>query len=287
MGEVVPHDAIILAGGSGSRLGGVAKSEVRLGGRRLLDAALDAAALARACVVVGPVAVPGGVRVTREDPPGTGPAAGLAAGLAVIEDPSPFTLVLACDLPGAPDAVPFLLEAAAAGEGASDGWCLARADDGRPEWLLAVYRTPSLTSAFAAFGDPRNRGVRQVLAPLSLVCVPGPLGVGDDVDTWADHDRWAARLADRRTMDEDRSSWRPFVERACAAVGVDSRLVDADEVLALTRRIAQAGVRPMAPVAAYILGLALGAHPDADPVALRAPLERAIAEAPAPPKDER
>lgn len=62
---------------------------------------------------------------------------------------------------------------------------------------------------------------------------------------------------------EDRSEWRPFIERACAAVGVDPATVDEDEVLDLTRVIAHDGERPMAPVAAYILGLSVGAGGDA------------------------
>ena len=73
---------------------------------------------------------------------------------------------------------------------------------------------------------------------------------------------------------EDRSEWRPFIERACEAVGVDAAGVDEDLILELTARIAHEGERPMAPVGAYILGLAVAAG--GDPVELRAKIEDAI-----------
>lgn len=73
---------------------------------------------------------------------------------------------------------------------------------------------------------------------------------------------------------EDRSGWRPFIERACAAVGVDAASVDENLVLELTARIAHDGERPMAPVGAYILGLAVGAGGDA--ASLRGKIEGAI-----------
>lgn len=73
---------------------------------------------------------------------------------------------------------------------------------------------------------------------------------------------------------EDRSEWRPFIERACAAAGVDPSVVDEDAILDLTRVIAHDGVRPMAPVGAYILGLAVGAG--GDEARVRALIEDAI-----------
>lgn len=183
-------DAIILAGGRGSRLGGVSKADLVLGGGRLLDRVLDAAAGARTRVVVGRVEVPEGVLLTLEDPPGTGPAAGLVAGLAALDDPAPWTLVLACDLPGSVDVVPALLAAA---DPARDGACLTTTD-GHPQWLLGLYRSDALRAAAGAYGDPRNRSVRGMLRPLDLDLVADPTGAGDDLDTWDDHARWAVRL---------------------------------------------------------------------------------------------
>lgn len=76
-------------------------------------------------------------------------------------------------------------------------------------------------------------------------------------------------------MSEDRSGWRPFIERASAAVGVEADLVDEDLVLGLAATIAHDGERPMAPMGAYILGLAVGAG--GDPQELRAEIERVVA----------
>lgn len=77
-------------------------------------------------------------------------------------------------------------------------------------------------------------------------------------------------------MAEDRSEWRPFIERASAAVGVDPGIVDEDVILALTATIAHYGVRPMAPVGAFILGLAVANGGDID--ALRGEIEKVVTE---------
>ena len=63
-------------------------------------------------------------------------------------------------------------------------------------------------------------------------------------------------MAERENPEE----WQPWIVRACEAVGVDPELVDSQAVLALTRSVAQRYVRPMAPVAAHILGLALASQ---------------------------
>jgi molybdopterin-guanine dinucleotide biosynthesis protein A len=107
----VSHDAIVLAGGRGSRLGGVVKPAVSVGGRRLLDIALAAVAGARRVVVVGDIPVPDGVLRTREDPPFGGPVAGVEAGFAALaaDRRAPWTVLLASDLPDAEAAVATLL----------------------------------------------------------------------------------------------------------------------------------------------------------------------------------
>lgn len=272
-------DAVILAGGRGSRLGGVSKADLLVGGVRLLDRVLAAVVGASTTVVVGRVSVPDGVQVTVEDPPGTGPAAGLVAGLDAISAPAPWTLVLACDLPDAPAAVAALLDAASSSSG--DAFAL-RGRDGAPHWLLGLYRSDLLRAATIAYGDPRDRSVRGMLGPLSpaLVETAGP--AGDDLDTWADHARWNAHLRRRNAprLPEDRSSWRPFIVKACQAVGIDPELVDENAILTMTREIAHAGARPMAPVSAFILGMAVGRGGDAD--YLRRVLEDAATAAPVP-----
>lgn len=52
--------------------------------------------------------------------------------------------------------------------------------------------------------------------------------------------------------------WYDWIEEACAAVGIDPESVDVPGVHALTKLIAHGFERPMAPVGAYILGVAVG-----------------------------
>lgn len=54
------------------------------------------------------------------------------------------------------------------------------------------------------------------------------------------------------------SRWYDWIEDACAAVGIDPESVDVPGVLAMTKTIAHGFERPMAPVGAYILGVAVG-----------------------------
>ncbi|MCZ9338082.1 NTP transferase domain-containing protein, partial [Streptomyces sp. TRM76130] len=86
------------AGGAARRLGGADKPGVRVGGRALLDRVLSACAGASATVVVaGPRPTARPVVFAREDPPGGGPVAALAAGLA--HTTADHVVVLSADLP--------------------------------------------------------------------------------------------------------------------------------------------------------------------------------------------
>lgn len=183
-------DAIVLAGGSGRRLGGASKPDLVLDGRRLLDHALDAAQGARAVVVVAPasVSVPTGVLRTLESPPLGGPAAGIVAGMTALSAaraPAPLVLVLACDVPHAVTAVPALL-AAAVGSMA-DGACLSDAS-GRRQWLVGVYRRAALERQIAQVAPEgaHGLGVGRFLDGLRLVDLTASGGQEQDVDTWDD-----------------------------------------------------------------------------------------------------
>ncbi|GAA4678488.1 molybdenum cofactor guanylyltransferase [Phytohabitans rumicis] len=92
--------AIVLAGGAGRRLGGVDKPALFVGRRSMLDRVLAASTIATQRIVVGSVGeVPPDVLTTVEDPPGGGPVAATAAGLALVEPWVDFVAVLAADLP--------------------------------------------------------------------------------------------------------------------------------------------------------------------------------------------
>ncbi|MET7278832.1 molybdenum cofactor guanylyltransferase [Kribbella sp. NPDC005582] len=175
-------DAVVVAGGGSTRLGGVDKALVVLDGVTFLDRVLRAVNAAVSTVVVGPVRTTyREVEWTQEDPPGSGPVAGLAAGLQ--SGSAPVVVVLSCDLPWVTAAdVTQLVDSL----GSHDGSGL-RDSDGRDQWLAAAYRRSSLDQALERLGDPRDKSVRRLMADLDLVWSE-PTRSGDDVDTWADLD---------------------------------------------------------------------------------------------------
>jgi len=172
------YDAIVLAGGRARRLGGAAKPQLTVGGRTLLDTAVTAVASAARIVVVGPeqpVARP--VRWCREEPPGGGPVAALAAGLPATA--APVVVVLAADLPAIAPAVPHLL-AAVPGEGAA----VLTDAEGRANYLAAAWRRSSLAAALSALGSADGVPMRALYATAPIVAVPDTGGWGQDCDTW-------------------------------------------------------------------------------------------------------
>ncbi len=183
-----PYDAVVVAGGHGARLGGVSKADLVIAGERLLDTVLRAVEGARTRVVVGEVDVPYGVLRTMEDPPGSGPAAAVEAGLDAVTEPADWTLLLACDLPGAVRAVDELFAAVDEAQPV-DGFCL-RHDDGTPQWLYGVYRTSALLAAFARFESSTNLSLRRLLAGADLALVAPRTADVSDVDTPEDLSRW-------------------------------------------------------------------------------------------------
>ncbi|MEU8420075.1 NTP transferase domain-containing protein [Micromonospora sp. NPDC048835] len=99
-GRVETYAAVVLAGGAARRMGGVDKPALPVGGRAMRDRVFAAVADATPRVLVGPAdAVPPGVRVVREDPPGGGPVAAAAAGLALLDPDTSLVALLAADLP--------------------------------------------------------------------------------------------------------------------------------------------------------------------------------------------
>ena len=200
------YDALVLAGGRARRLGGVSKPDVVVGGRRLLAHVLGAVdgPDVRRIVVVGPhtLAVPSGVTRTLEYPPGGGPVAGIAAGLAALQDGAEpeWVLVLACDVPRVAGAVPLLVAAASpdatdASRRPCDGVVLVD-DDGRDQPLVGLYRRVALDAAVArldaggcsgrAQGGVRGASVRALVDALDLVRLGDAEHHGLDVDTWTD-----------------------------------------------------------------------------------------------------
>ncbi|MBB5478236.1 molybdenum cofactor guanylyltransferase [Micromonospora parathelypteridis] len=193
------YAAVVLAGGAARRMGGVDKPALPVGGRPMRDRVLAAVGDARPRVLVGPAdAVPSGVRVTREDPPGGGPVAAAAAGLALLDADTAFVALLAADLPLltraaiggllthlAPDDLP----AATTSEQPPDGACFVDGD-GRRQSLCGVWRVAALRAALDRLtvergGSLSGAPVRALLAGLVVREVPWS---GDGPPPWFDCD---------------------------------------------------------------------------------------------------
>ena len=208
-GDVSALDVLVLAGGTGRRLGGASKPDVVARGARLLDHVLNGVSAVRSrlgggrTVVVAPagVEVPDGVLRALEDPPFGGPVAGIAAGLARLAaepgGPAPRTAVLTCDAPESWRALPVLVRALGAAPGGCAGVCALDGD--HMQYLLGVYRTMRLHETVAPGGGPlRDVSVRRVLGRLGVraVGLGGLAAAAHDLDTWDEVRAW------------ERSGWR-------------------------------------------------------------------------------
>jgi molybdopterin-guanine dinucleotide biosynthesis protein A len=192
-------DAIVLAGGRASRMGGIDKTLLQIGGTTLLEMAIGSAAGARQLVVVGPdtLPVPPPARRVQEDPPFGGPAAAIAAGLNVLRhngDPAPWTLVLAADQPAVTDLVAALFGAPghpAAEISAGVDVLMAVDPAGRRQPLAALYATGPLLAAVDRAEKLTGMAVHRLIAQLSVLEIPHT--AAGDVDTWADATRWGVQ----------------------------------------------------------------------------------------------
>ncbi|MEZ0064082.1 molybdopterin-guanine dinucleotide biosynthesis protein A [Streptacidiphilus sp. MAP12-20] len=186
------YDAVILAGGAARRLDGADKPGLLVGGATLLDRVLAACADARTTVVVGPERPTAREVVwTREEPPGGGPVAALAAGLRLVT--ADVTLLLAADLPFLDaTSVHHLLETLA--EPNIDAATLVDVE-GRDQLLTAAYRTLPLRAALDRIGPPEGARLRAVTSMLATRHLTDPRGVSVDVDTWEDVRLARARAA--------------------------------------------------------------------------------------------
>ena len=180
-------DAVILAGGAGRRLGGVDKASITVGDATLLDRVLAAVIDAERIVCVGPERdITTDVEWVREDPPGGGPVAALAAGLRRIH--APVVMLLAVDLPFVTRAAVKRMVAVCNGGKA----VLAADANGVPQPLLAAYPTKPLQARVGVLGDGHGLPMKRVIdaLPHSLLVEPG---ICLDCDTWGEVDQAVAR----------------------------------------------------------------------------------------------
>jgi len=173
----VPYDGVVLAGCGSQRLG-LDKTAVVIDGETSLDRVLRALEGARRRVVVGearPVRSP--VVWTREDPPGSGPAAGVVAALDLVT--APRVVLLAADSPFVSTGTVTRLLAALPGQQAVtlvDG-------DGRRQHLITVADTVALRAAAASRPSWVDGAMHALLAPLDAATLPAEERETLDLDT--------------------------------------------------------------------------------------------------------
>ncbi|MFD7407474.1 NTP transferase domain-containing protein [Streptomyces sp. NPDC059866] len=264
-GDAGGYDAVVLAGGAARRLGGADKPGVRVGGRALLDRVLAACADARTTVVVAdprPTARP--VTWAREEPPGGGPLAALAAGLQ--HTAADRVLVLSADLPfldgRTVDRLLSTLDTAGEeDEGGADGVVLTD-PTGRDQPLVAAYRARHLHRTFASLGTEHGGltglPLRLLTAALNLTRISDPVA-SFDCDTWDDIATARARIREHgHVLDE-------WISAVKDELGIDLE-VDTGVLLDLARDAAHGVARPAAPLTTFLVGYAAaraGGSPEA------------------------
>lgn len=164
-----------------------------VGGVRLIDRALTAAVDARRLIAVGDERPATAAVWVREEPPGGGPVAALAAGLRQVE--AELVVLLAADLPFVARAhVRQLVETL----GSTTGAGVMFVDrDGHDQPLLSAWRTSSLRRVLP--DQSTGAGLRRVLAPLDVARLPG------DADL-VDCDTEAELAAARRRAEREESA---------------------------------------------------------------------------------
>jgi len=184
-GQPLRAGAVVLAGGTGARMGGADKAALEVDGVTLLERSLAAAVAALEVVVVGaevPTSRP--VTWTVEEPPSGGPAAAVLAGLDALTLDPDLVVVLAVDMPRVNAATVARLVWAAEADPGVDGAVLVD-PHGRRQPLAAAYRRVALQDARphdAEHGLP----MRRLVGSLHLTEVPAVGEEALDIDTWAD-----------------------------------------------------------------------------------------------------
>lgn len=200
--------AVVVAGGASRRLNHVPKASLSDGTSTLLDCALEAVDAASPRVVVGPesLPLPSGVLRTRENPPFSGPAAAIHAGLECIaadcersQAPLPsWCLILGVDTPRIAPAVQQLIAAARGAEQAATAtpsptdseapndseasagfWGVA---EGIYQPLVGIYHFEAIRSVFST--GTTDASVRSFLRRLNPAAVQMSATDTADVDTW-------------------------------------------------------------------------------------------------------
>lgn len=169
------------------------KTALRVGGRTLLDRAIEAVADAARIVVVGPtVTTERPVTWTRERPAGSGPIAGIAAGLAALRlgaNACQPVVILSGDTPFAGTAVPRLRAALASHDAA-----VLCDSGGRDQFLVAAWNPAALRARLGSSADLAGMPVRRLYTNADVARTPAADNESLDCDN-PDDLRRAARIA--------------------------------------------------------------------------------------------
>ncbi|MFI7002640.1 NTP transferase domain-containing protein [Nocardia sp. NPDC050175] len=204
-------DAIVLAGGRASRMGGVDKPAIVIGGRSMLDAALAAVASCAHTVVVGPhrPELPPEIKQTREVPPGSGPVAAIGAGLRSLGSAAPLVVVLAADLPflsarSITELIRYTCESGADAVFAAD-------EAGRPQYLIGVWRRTALAAALDGLDSLINQPMKALIpADSAIIALPGVADCDTDEEV---RQARAAVATPALSLDEARNILRDNLSR--------------------------------------------------------------------------
>lgn len=72
-------------------------------------------------------------------------------------------------------------------------------------------------------------------------------------------------MAERTRTDLTSDAWTPWIETVCTRLDLDPGVVDVSLIHDLTKQVAHRYERPMAPVSAHLIGIALGRALATDP----------------------
>lgn len=181
---------IVLTGGTGARLGGADKATLPLSGSTPLTMIVEALPDDIDIVIAGR-ALPllRAVTFRREEPPGGGPVAGIAAAVAGVQ--SPIVGVLAVDMPWS---VPVLMAAMDHLVTTPDVDVIVPIDrDGRRQPLCSAWRTERLVACLPS--EPHGSSLRDLLARAVVwELTPEADNLLDDIDTPEDLDHAIRRI---------------------------------------------------------------------------------------------
>lgn len=186
MSTVPGIDVIIVAGGRGKRMGGVDKATVTVNGERLIDLLLDEVSILDALqqvVVVSSrnLSIRPGVKTTAEDPPFSGPVAGILAGVDALRDAAADrTAILAVDAPESATLIPELNEAL---DDSDAQVAVIREAGGHLQPLCAVWDTESLWLALNEMGETADKPAKALIAAAEAITEVAGSGEERDYDT--------------------------------------------------------------------------------------------------------